>query len=186
MINSKTAALCVVFTVFTASSLFSQTESVILYNSQPVKVELTNEGHIQSFIGLVAGYMEGYGLVAAPTDVAPIIVEEPILPTVTKNAGYAIISIERIELNYKPNFATLDKSIINELDKVAAKLKADPNSKILLTAHTLNQEKNKISTNRLASAIAYLGIKGVHPDRIQSEVQRSESLIDVLAINYLN
>ncbi len=186
MIKLKITALCAAFIVFTTSSTCAQEESVILYNSQPIKVELTQTGKILSFIGLVPGYMEGYDIQTNPIEVAPDVIAEPILKPSIKNAGYAVVSIERVELKYKPNFATLNQSVINKLNKVAAKLKADSHAKILLTAHTLSKNKNKLTTNRIASAIAYLGIKGIHADRIQSDVQKSENLIDVIAVNYLN
>lgn len=191
MINSKTAAFFVAFTFLTTSSLFSQSEpklepeSVILYNSQAVKVVLSQEGQIQSFIGVVPDYMTEFAQTSSPVDAVPAEVKEPVVSETTKNAGYAVVSSERLELKYKSNFATLDKSIIDELDVVAAKLKEDPNAKLLLTAFTPDQEKNKLSTNRLNSAITYLGIKGILSYRIQTDVQKSDSLVDVLTVNYL-
>ena len=188
MINFKPAALCVAFAIITASNAYSQSqaETVILYNSQAVKVELTDNGKIQSFVGIVPGYMEGYDLSTNSVEVVPTTIDEPIFPSSARNADYSVVSVERVELKYRPSFALLDKTIIDELNNLSARLKADPNVKILLTAYTTDKMKNKLSTNRLASAIAYLGIKGIQQDRIQSDVQRSDSLINILTVNYLN
>lgn len=186
MINFKPAALCVAFAIITASNAYTQTEAVILYNSQAVKVELTENGQIQSFVGVVPGYMDGYDLSTNTVEVIPTTIDEPIFSESVRNADYSVVSTEHIELKYKPSFALLDKVIINELNKISARLKADPNAKILLTAHTSDKMKNKLTTNRLASAIAYLGIKGIQQDRIQSEVQRSDSMINIITVNYLN
>jgi outer membrane protein OmpA-like peptidoglycan-associated protein len=173
---------------FTLSNLHSQSEKIILYNSQPVKVELSDSGQILSFIGLVPGYMDGYDLSTEPGKVIamPTKVEEPIIPVSAKNALYDVVSNEREELEYKPNFATLDKTIINKLNAIAAKLNADPNTKILLTAHKASLESNRLTANRLASAIAYLGLKGVSAERIQTEILKNENLHDVIAVNYFN
>lgn len=186
MIKFKPAVLCAALSIIIASSAFSQSETVILYNSQPVKVDLTDNGKIQSFYGVVQGFMEGYDLSTDIAEVTPSVIEEPIFTPSSKNANYAVVSIERVELNYKPNFALLDKSIIDELNEISAKLKADPNTKILLTAHTNDSVNNKLSSNRLASAISYLEIKGIKQNRIQSEVLKSESLLNVVTVNYLN
>jgi len=112
MIKFKPAVLCAALSIIIASSAFSQSETVILYNSQPVKVDLTDNGKIQSFYGVVQGFMEGYDLSTDIAEVTPSVIEEPIFTPSSKNANYAVVSIERVELNYKPNFALLDKSII--------------------------------------------------------------------------
>ena len=191
MMNSKIAALFLAFGFFSVSNSYSQSESIILYNSQPVKVELTDKGQIYSFIGLVPGYMIGYDLPMSSntksinTTPETIMDEEPFVDVIKKNASYAIVSTEKLELDYKANFATLEKSTINKLNDIAAKLKSEPNTRVLLTAHNLSQGEKKLTSNRIASAKAYLGIKGIHPDRIKTEIQKSSVLIDVIAVNYL-
>jgi outer membrane protein OmpA-like peptidoglycan-associated protein len=187
MINLKSSIIIVTLSALITSSGFSQKEAVILYNSQPVKVELSETGNISAFIGLFPGYMVGYKLLPTAESVnEPIITEKIVESAVDQNAGYAIVSSETIELQYKPNFATLDKALINKLNVIAARLKLNPKLKILITAHTGSQNQSRLSINRLASAIAYLGIKGISPDRIKSETQESANLIDVMVINYLS
>ncbi len=186
MMKLKIAAAFVATFLMSISGVYSQKESVILYNSQAVKVQLSQKGTIESFISVVPDYMSEYNIEVKPIEVIPEKIEESILPKSTaKNADYAVVSTDRVELKYKPNFATLDKSVINKLNEVAAKLKADPNAKILLTAHSTSKIKSKLTTNRLSSAIAYLGIKGILSYRIQTDIQQSENLVDVIALYYL-
>jgi len=188
MINLKQATSLVAFLFFILSLTSAQTtEKVILYNSQPVKVGLSDKGEIQSFIGVVPGYMAGFELsTKEEVKVNPKVVEKPILPPSTQNAAYKVVSTEKEELEYQPNFAILDKATIDKLNVISAKLTADPNAKILLTAHTVSKEKDKLAANRLASAIAYLGLKGINPSRIQSETQQNAAQVDIVMVNYLN
>lgn len=187
MNNLRRAVVVMTFSLLWLTPNHAQKESVILYNSQPVKVELSEKGNIKSFIGLVPGYMNGYILSTVNSEEKAEEVNEPAATEVLKdNAGYAVVSTERIELRYPANFATLDKATINTLNEISARLKQDPELKILITAHTRDQQKSTLSTNRLASATAYLGIKGIRPDRIRSEIQKSTEMLDILTINYWN
>ena len=186
MIKIKHSIYILAIFALSAVNGYSQKESIILYNSQPVKVELSEKGNIKSFIGLVPGYMVGFDL--TPTEsVKTLAVEEKSEATDNgQNAGYAIVSTETIELQYQPNFATLDKALINKLNEVSARLRLNPKLKILITAHAVSQNKSKLTTNRLASAIAYLGLKGISPERIKTETQESLNFVDIVVINYLN
>lgn len=188
MFNFKSILNIVALILVINVSGYSQKEAVILYNSQPVKVELSDQGKINSFIGLVPGYMAGFNL-APVTNAKLAVIDEPQAvkkEDANQNAGYAIVSSEKIELQYKSNFATLDKSIINKLNDIAAYMKLNPGLKILITAHSPNGKGSKLISNRLASAIAYLGIKGVNPDNIRTEVQQSNTSADILSIYYLS
>jgi hypothetical protein len=186
MINSKFLTIAVVSILLISTNVYSQKESVILYNSQPVKVELSDLGTINAFIGLVPGYMAGYDLTPSESVNSTIVSEQIEEAPVNQNAGYAIVSAESIELQYQPNFATLDKALINKLNDIAARLKSNYKLKILITAQSSNQTEGKLTKNRLASAVAYLGIKGISPDRIKSEIQEGSNFMDVIVINYLN
>ncbi|MEM9549188.1 MAG: hypothetical protein AAGA77_24590 [Bacteroidota bacterium] len=186
MTKFKIASLFIFLVIFGISNGNAQKESVILYNLQPVKVELSEKGEIESFIKTVPGHMDGYSIKPDPIVVQPTEIKKPVLPVTAKNAEYKVVSTEREELTYKTNFATLDRSAISKLNKIAAKLKADPNAKLLLTAHKLNADKSVLVSNRLESAVSYLGIKGILSYRIQTDIQISEKLKDVIAINYLN
>lgn len=188
MLKFKSILFVVVLIVSFTSSSNAQKEAVILYNSQPVKVELSEEGKINSFIGLVPGYMIGYKIIP-PANAKPLVIDElneKPEEKVEQNKGYAVISSEKIELRYKSNFATLDKSIINKLNEIAAYLKLNPGLTLLITAYSTDGAGSKLISNRLASAIAYLGIKGVNPDLIRTEIHQNSSSVDILGVYYLN
>jgi len=163
----------------------AQDESVILYNSQPVKVILAGD-QIQSFVGAAKpGYMTGYDL--SKSNEIKVIPEVASAGTdVRQNADYSVLSSERILLPYKAGFATLDKKTISELNSISTKLKADGALKILLTAHLDGSDTaDKLAKNRLQAAIMYLNIKGVSSDRLQSSSISGASMVDQIAVNYM-
>lgn len=188
----RNASATVVAVLLVVSSTSSQEDKIILYNSTPVKVQLAGD-KIAAFVGEApVGYMEGYNL-ATPNKV---IVESPSAPIVAEssasngnlvNGQYKVMTNERILLNYKVGYATLDKAIINALDEVALRLKADPAGLVLLTAHSKEESSDaeKLSANRLSSAQTYLKIKGISLDRIQTEAVAGVNLNDVVAINFM-
>ena len=184
-------ALC--FLAFSTLAQESQTsnassEKIILYNSQPVKVQLDGD-KIKSFVGEASSeYMEGYTL--SDKKIAPVAstsIQKVISSESKTNAEYAILSNEKILLNYKVGYATLDKAMINKLNEIAMLLNAEPQTKVLLTSHLsdTSEKTSKLSDNRLGAATAYLKIKGVSLNRIQIETQTNSSLSEVIAVNYL-
>lgn len=196
MNNSKCFCAILIALVFSASSTSAQealvsnsnTEKIILYNSQPVKVELEGD-KIKSFAGEAPSeYMDGYTLkkkkvsLNNSTSINKVISSES-----TNNAEYSILSNEKVLLNYKVGYATLDKAMINKLNEIAALLNSEPATKVLLTSHLsdFSQKASKLSDNRLGAATAYLKIKGVSLNRIQIDTQTDSSLSDVIAVNYL-
>jgi outer membrane protein OmpA-like peptidoglycan-associated protein len=196
MNNSK--YLCAIFValLFSVSVITAQETSisennpdkVILYNSQPVKVKLEGD-KIKSFIGEAsADYMEGYTLVDKKVAYSPSTpIQKVIESESTANANYAIVSNEKVLLNYKKGYATLDKAMINKLNEIALLLNSEPGTRVLMTAHLsdTDDKSSKLSDNRLGAATAYLKIKGVSLNRIQIETQSNSSLSDVIAVNYL-
>jgi outer membrane protein OmpA-like peptidoglycan-associated protein len=167
----------------------SENEKIILYNSQPVKVELAGD-KIKYFIGDAPGsYMKGYKLEKA------LKIKPAIIATTEKveqneemvNGNYAIISSEKVLLNYKAGFATLDKAMINKLNEISVYLKSDTGAKVLLTSHHIsdNAMGSKLAENRLRAAVSYLKIKGISIDRIKTDTQKRSGLKDVIAVNYL-
>ena len=116
--------------------------------------------------------------------------------TAYHEAGHAVVALHEPESDpiHKATIIPRGRALglvmrLPERDRISmslAKLKADPNAKLLLTAHTLTKEKNVLTTNRLDSAIAYLGIKGILSYRIQTDIQISGTLKNVVAVNFLN
>lgn len=188
----RNASATLVAVLFVVSSTSSQEDKVILYNSTPVKVQLAGD-KIAAFVGEApADYMQGYDL-ATPNKIR---LKSPHTPIVSESDGsegnlvngqYKVMSNERILLNYKMGYATLDKAIINALDEVALRLKADPDGLVLLTAHSKedSSDATTLSSNRLSSAQTYLKIKGISLDRIQTESVAGVNLTDVVSINFM-
>tara|TARA_R110000737_G_scaffold350480_2_gene389616 strand:+ start:291 stop:872 length:582 start_codon:yes stop_codon:yes gene_type:complete len=175
-------------------------EKIILYNSQPIKVELVGD-RILSFVGEApVDYMKGYNLepthkikpvIIAPTQNAVIqnaaVQNEVVQTDEVVNGSYAIVSNEKVLLNYKSGFATLDRAMINKLNEIAIYLKSDTGINVLFTSHHVsdNATSSKLAENRLGAAVAYLKIKGISLDRIKTDTQKSSGLTDVIAVNYL-
>jgi len=163
--------------------------SIILYNSQPVKVELSEAGKILSYYGLVTGYMEGYDLGEA----ASAVVSEPVVANVnptfdndSQNAEYDIISKERVILDFPAGFATLSGTSISSLNNISARLKSGENKKVVVTAYKQESEPQKLVQNRLESIVSYLRVKGIMTSQILTEIQSSTSLDNSVAVNYVN
>ena len=197
MNNSKFLGAVITALIFTSSLVSAQeaqvstssNEKVILYNSQPVLVDLEGD-KIKSFIGEApSDYMAGYDVtqrqVTNPSAITPI--QKVITSESFTNAEYAVMSNEKVHLNYKSGYATLDKAMINKLNDIATFLKSEPNTKVLLTSHLSSNtlKESKLSDNRLGAATAYLKIKGISLDRIQTETQNQSGLVDLIAVNYL-
>lgn len=193
MNNSKSLMLAALFCLIGLMDATSQKETVILYNSEPSKVELGNDGEIQGFVGIVPGYMEGYTVVKEPL-VSPDpekdgdVVVQPIFTNKSTNAPYSILSTERILLEYKPGYATLNSATLNKLDNIAAKLKKDPNAKVLLS-YSISQDdarQRTIANNRVDSAKTYLRIKGISEDRVSVDEIESTVMDDTISVNFMN
>ncbi len=197
MNNSKCFGAILIVLAFANTSVSAQeapvstsnNEKVILYNSQPVKVELAGD-KIKSFVGEVpADYMAGYNLnKKVDLNSGAATPSQKVVSTETDvNAGYAILSNEKVLLNYQAGFATLDKALINKLDEIATFLKSEPSTRVLLTSHVsdTNSKASKLSDNRIGASTAYLKIKGISLDRIQSQTQHESSLLNVIVVNYL-
>jgi len=185
-------ALFLVISIGTAqeeSVELAENEKVILYNSQPVKVQLEGD-KIKSFVGVVPeGYMAGFELVEKKVlPVTPLVPSAaPVVKEELVNANYSILLNKKIHLNFKPGYATLDRAMINKLNEIATELKSDKSKSLLLTTHFDEEKATSVmlAENRLKAAIAYLDIKGIPESRIRTERQTVNGLSDLVAVNFL-
>jgi len=186
MKNVRTLLGIVFFLATVVSPLISQQESVILYNSQPVKVVLSGD-KIISFVGTVPDYMNGYDLERNDIKIIADNTSDPVMTDEVRNAEYAILSTERVMLEYESAQATLDRAAIADLNEISAKMKKDPQVKLLLTGHYISTSKVSQVTNdnRIASIKTYLSIKGIDESRIEVGNLESEALQNTVAINFL-
>ncbi|MEE9439441.1 MAG: hypothetical protein V3V14_10610 [Saprospiraceae bacterium] len=176
-------ALCAC-ALLAAVSVNAQKQSVILYNSVPINVNLTSDGDIAIFGNVVKDYMQGYELKPV-AEIKGLDFQQIKFVSATKNAGYSILSAERILLNYKPNIATLDKSILTKLNLIAARLKTEPITRVLITGHYVSGNNLKVISNRVKSIKTYLKIKGVDLSKILVDKMESGVMENVVAVNYL-
>lgn len=187
-ISTKLPISISLIAALSASVSAQTTESVILYNSQAVKVELSEVGTILSFYGLMPGYMDGYDLGQANELAAVELPTESMIDVEDqnfgKNAEYDVISKERVQMSFTSNFATLSNETIAALDQVAARLKKGDHSKVLITAYSTDGQANTLVSNRINAVKSYLFIKGISSSNILIEVQGSSSLLDSVTVNF--
>lgn len=190
MNNSAKLPFCILLFLLLGSTLQAQTnESVILYNSKAVKVELSEVGKILSFYGLMPSYMEGYDLGPSyiePEDSSVGAVESAVNDDqFRKNAEYDVISPERQELLFSKDHATLSSINISMLNQIATRLKNSDYPKILLTVYYGEETISALASNRVEAIMTYLSLKGVSPASIITETQTSSSLVNSIAINFV-
>ncbi len=190
MISYKTppvlAILLAIVPMF--SSAQNAQETIILYNSQPISVELSDVGKILNFYGLMPGYMSGYDLGVPSLPAADVVVDE-IDPTFTNestNAEYNILSTERFTLEFMSGYATLSSANINTLNNIAAQIRSGVRTKVLITVYKSSNDNSTLIENRLNSTLTYLSIKGISESQIMTEIRESEALSDAITVNYLD
>jgi outer membrane protein OmpA-like peptidoglycan-associated protein len=173
--------------LLTGITLFSQNtkEAVILYNSQPVKAEITSDGNVNKIISEVPDFLKGFTLKVQ--DYGQFIAEkqdtksETIVPS---SQSYAIVGKEFKLVRFEPTFATLSDEAIVELDKIIAHLRQEPNEKAVLV--TLSRlESALISKNRQNSIRTYLKIRGIDPERVLFESLLGEKDVDEVKVHFL-
>jgi len=162
--------------LLTASNLSAQTSTntVILYNSEAIKVHLSENGDILNFYGVAEGYMDGYQLVKTVEKIEPIKLEN-VSPTFTnesQNAQYAILADEREGFSFSKNVAVLNDAHLKSLNKAARHIKSGTYEKVIVTVYDKGESK-KLLENRLSAVVTYLKIKGVKHEVILTEYQKN-------------
>jgi len=201
MTQFNKSSITVFLFLFFSLSAMTQKEAVILYNNTPIKVELEGD-KIKTIISEVPGHMKGYDT-TKKEKVKPVVTAKLDQPSsngtvvsTTKtdvvdnkpNAAYPIKTSENIYLYYKPNYATLSKEIINDLNKVIARMAEDPNIRISISANRVTGKPTttKLAQNRLKAAKTYIRIKGIDESRILTELNITDTTnVDQLTLNFL-
>lgn len=126
--------------------------TVILLNTEPIKVDLASNGEIESIYGIEEGYLDGYNLVKNDYTIDPEIPGAEV-------EGYKIVFVPVTNLSFDENFATLNSSCIANLDAVIRDIRADREKKIIIKKPV---SKNIIlNKNRLQAILDYLKVNGV-------------------------
>jgi len=181
------AALVVVLVVNVSIAQQSADPTVILYNSQPVEVELSESGQILTFYGILANYMEEYETVAPIVALTPepVVSMDSYFTDSSKNADYDVVSNERLFLDFASGYATLSDHNIDLLNEVAATLRKGAFDKVIITAYRAESDREQLLQNRLQSALQYLSIKGFDNSHIKTEILQGQALKDQLSITYV-
>lgn len=154
--------------MFLQQFAFGQTtkEAVILYNSLPVKAEITSDGNVNRVISEEPDFLKGFTLKVQ--DYGQLVAQREEVQKVNPVASsqsYSINAGELASVKFDPDYATLSDETISTLDQIIALLKADNQAKISLeTISKLNTAL--ISANRFNSIRTYLKIKGIDSNRI--------------------
>lgn len=167
-------------------------EAVILYNAQPVRALIDENGNVVKILAAEPNYLSGKELDIPEYDkdfrqVAPEKIQESVqgpnqdkvrtnssdkteivgMPAILKEDEYIvpIVDNSRMTLQFDNGMAVLTTKVRKELDRIVDYLKQHPN--INVVAMTLSKyEDELLSTNRQSSVRTYLKIKGIPENRI--------------------
>jgi len=175
---------------FVSNALHAQAtkEAVILYNSQPVKAEINNDGEVLRIISDEPDYLNGFTLKIQ--DYGQFISELNKSGTVdpSKSGIHQFLleeSDDFISVPFDHGFATLSDPAIKKLDEVISYLKSNPTSKVVI--RTLSTHKDALlDKNRINSVRTYFKIRGIASERLAYEALLGDKDIEEVKINYID
>jgi hypothetical protein len=129
--------------------------TVILLNTEPVRVELASNGEINTLYGIEEGYLDEF--IVERNQFELNLVEKPLDPDEIE--GYKIVFIPTMDLVFESQYATLNNGNIAKLDYVVNELIRDRDKKVIIR-NPLN-DNTILNKNRLKAIMTYLNIKGV-------------------------
>lgn len=157
--------------------------AVILINSVPYNVLLSNDGEIKQIQGEAIGYMKGYVRSADEFDIPSIDRSIEIASNVKE--GSAVRS-DRSMVIFEANYATLADDAPGILDKVADGFDNTSGEKVMITAFKSEKNQdNTLFTNRIKTIRTYLELKGIPVSKVISEVVVSSALKDKVSLTYI-
>lgn len=190
-INHLSPFLSVLVLLAIATTIQAQNTktSVILYNSEAYLAEYTTDGEILNLIEKKPNYLKGYDVQQDNTFRADLYAIDNVQNGAngTVNAG-STVSADRKFIDFRSQYATLDDMSITRLDRVVKYLNNNPNAKVMVTSHRIDDSNNtvKLSNNRINSCQKYLELKGISAARVISTSVYAPSLKDKVAISYVN
>lgn len=163
-------------------------ESVILYNLQPVRALIDENGNIVKIIAYYPDYLSNQEIDVPEydRDIRNIPTDERIVPSVAEDHENEIVLAKdkMMTLHFDHDMAVLSSRVRKELDVIVEVLKTNPGIKI--EALTLSLDDNElVSKNRQNSVRAYLKIRGISENRFSfksyfSDIETSEVKIQFL------
>ena len=157
-------------------------ESVILYNLQPVRALIDENGNVVKIIAYYPDYLSNQEMDVPEydRDIRNIPADQRIIPSVVTEPENEeiIVKDKKATLHFDKDMAVLSSRVRKELDAIVEVLRANPGIKI--EALTLSVDDNElVSKNRQNSVKAYLKIKGINENRFSfksyfSDIETSE------------
>jgi hypothetical protein len=179
--------------LFCATNLILQAqetkEAVILYNSVPVRAEITNDAQVKRVIREEPAYLKGYSLKIQdygefvdqseekPSQVVVDSSQQTVGKTITEEDG-------SVEIIFDPGFATLSDQSVYRLDGVVKRLKNDAALFVTLRALSLKSD-GSVTKNRLNSIKTYLRLRGVEQGRVLIEKLQGDRDADEVKIFFM-
>lgn len=138
-------------------------EAVILYNTEPVKAEITPNGEVVRIIGPEFDYLKGFKLISY--DYTNVTASDNTKLRLDPFRDINTSEAKGYEIKFESGFATLNQNALKELDEVVAKMTSEPNTKILI-ADFEQYEADILARNRVNSIRKYLKLKGIDEGRV--------------------
>lgn len=163
-------------------------ESVILYNSVPVRAEITSDAEIKRVIKEEPDYLKGYSLKIqdygqfVDQDKTNVAAVNESLPGEHKEA----VKIEEavfVEIVFEPGFSTLSDQAVERLDTIIKRLKNEPELTVLIRALSLKSD-GSVTKNRLNSIKTYFKLRGLVQERVLIEKLQGDRDADEVKIFY--
>lgn len=171
----------------TAAVAQENKEAVILYNTQPVRAEITPSGEVVKVVSQEPDFLKGFTLKIP--DYAQYVAQAqateatPATPAPSSQA-YSIDSHDNIIVPFDPGFATLSDKAISKLDQVIKILNAEKKTLAMVRTFSVISE-SPLNRNRTNSITSYFKIRGVDPSRCLFENLTGDRNFDEVNISFI-
>jgi hypothetical protein len=171
----------------TAAVAQDNKETVILYNTQPVRAEITPSGEVIRVISEEPDFLKGFTL-KIPDYAQHVAVASAIKETesvkIPSSQAYSIESGDNILVPFDPGFATLSDKAISKLDQAIKILNQDRQAVALIRTFSIVND-SPLHKNRLNSVSAYFRIRGVDSSRFVFENLTGDRNFDEINISFI-
>jgi hypothetical protein len=176
------------FTVHMVAIAQDTKESVILYNSVPVRAEITSDAEIKRVIKEEPDYLKGFSLKIqdygqfVDQGKAKVVTVTEALPSEQNGTGKVEEAVF-VEIVFDPGFATLSDQSVDRLDAIIKRLKNEPDLTVLMRALSLKTD-GSVTKNRLNSIKTYFKLRGIAQERVLIEKLQGDRDADEVKIFY--
>lgn len=180
----KQLSLTIAMGIMIVQVLYSQKkEAVILYNSVPVEVVLSNDGEIEQFKQEKPDHLKGYIIDTKPNDPGAAIADLTKLDNSSEFGD--VISPQRQFLSFDTGKNTLDAKSLDVLNAAMNRLKQEKNTKLIIKAsNPESAAERSLNNERLESCKQYLLTQGIDSTRITTTLSPSVKVADRLTLTF--